>query len=233
MQKRSQNWSGELTALKGLPDVPTRKNLREFHLERVSLSGRILNISQISDVLQILIQGRGYHYYIETSATDKDEIFSQVGRNIHTEGLFWFPFEATTVDTAYDMPRMFLSNLDNIRITGRPRLRIDYIRGETVEIIANGRAYLQEANKPTLTELRVFFRGDFFYEGQLVECWGHSGAKVGNQNFFTVSAVRILNPNHASEESNTLPSKPYLSGDSSQHLQRITVVGGPGRRFAC
>ena len=216
---------GELAPLKELPEVPTRKKLRSFNLERVHLSGRILNISQISNVIQILIQGRGYQYSIETTAVENEEIFSQVGRNIHTEGLFFFPFEAHTVDTAYDMPRVFLPNLENIQITGKPRLQIDHIRGETVELLDDGRIFIQEAVKPQLTQLKVFFRSDFFAEGQLLECWGHSSEKAGEKNYFTVSAVRMLDADYSSQRLNPLPLTPYSAGGADQHLQRVIVVG--------
>ena len=151
--------------------------------------------------------------------------FSHIGAKVTAEGLFWFPFEQHLIDTPYDLPRVYFVDHDDLEFKGRSRLKNNYISGEVIDTFGTGRAFLQEANKPTLTELKIFFRSDVLKEGRFVEFWGQKWTKKGQGDQFTVSGFRIPEISEPRQEKVPLPPTPYRSGDRSQNRQRVTVEG--------
>ena len=216
---------GKASPIKSLPEDPTRSNLREFNADRVRLSGRILTATQTSKYVQIMVQGNGYQYLVEGPAGSDDKIFAHIGGDIAVKGLFWFPFEPHLFDTPYDIPRVYFANRKALVLKGEPGSKSESISGEIVETFGDGRAFLQEPNKPTLTELKIFFRSDALPEGRFVKFWGHKWGRLGNSNIFTVSGFRPLRDSELPAHSEGLTPLQYRPGDSSQNRQQVTVEG--------
>ena len=215
---------GDLKEPVNLPDNPTRKKLRKFNIDRVRIKGRILTVTQITDQVQIVIQGPGFHYLLRGPAMSNDEIFSRVGSITTVEGLFWFPFDAKTVDTPFDIPQLFFANQSAFKLTGSSRTKIEHLRGQTLNAFGDGRPFLRVPGQAKLVELHMNVKNSLVFEAPYAECWGQLSTERGAKDSFAVSSFRLLDPEESSL-SEDIPPADYIPGDASQNLMKVTVTG--------
>ena len=209
-----------------LPKNPSRELLRPFNLHPVILEGRILNAVQSSGRLRLEIKGDGFRYKAECPAVFEDTIFANVGASLKIDGLFWYPYKETTVDTPLDTPVVYFLSLKAMSLFKNEQANFDSVSGELVDIFGNGTAFLLEDGEAKLTEMRIFSHAELLPpQGHRIDCWGHRAKMRDGKVTFNVSAFRAAkDQTQRSAESDVKPS-PYRAGDQKQHLKMISVLG--------
>ena len=224
---------GELRPPLEIPNNPNNEDLRKLHTDHIRLSGQILSVSQYSDQIRILIRGDNFRYLLRGPIMGSDEIFSRVGAKVTVDGLFWFPFDISTVDTPFEMPQLFFNNQNVVHISGNAPSNIEFIEGRTLKPFGDGLPYLQVAGRNKLVELRTPFRQRLVFHESFAKCWGKSRVTKTGEEVFNVTGFRLVDLEDLATEKDvtssapqrSIPLTPYLPGDRNQNLQKVAVLG--------